>query len=207
MADVIGLFPTPLMRVPGAVDGATVTALRERAVAAAQQENAHSARLSHTTMVDPAGDAQLGTLIGAVTPSIVEFGRLLFGEALRWTVKELWMNVLEPGGHQAIHAHANSFVSGIVYLSRSHPSAQTVFHKALGGTDFVFSNYNRNAGVSQFNGSKWVLPAVNPGDLVLYPSYLLHEVPVNRGDRRVTIAMNAIPDHLDSWGYRISFDK
>ena len=44
-----------------------------------------------------------------------------------------------------------------------------------------------------------------PGDLVLFPSYLYHEVPRNQGEQRITIAFNAIPDRLDCWGYRINF--
>jgi ectoine hydroxylase-related dioxygenase (phytanoyl-CoA dioxygenase family) len=47
--------------------------------------------------------------------------------------------------------------------------------------------------------------APEPGDVVLFPSYLMHAVPTNPGGRRITMAFNAIPTHLDSWGYRISF--
>ena len=39
--------------------------------------------------------------------------------------------------------------------------------------------------------------------MVLFPSYLLHEVPRNQGAQRITMAFNAIPDRLDSWGYSI----
>ena len=39
--------------------------------------------------------------------------------------------------------------------------------------------------------------------MILFPSYLLHEVPRNQGDQRITLAFNAIPDRLDSWGYTI----
>jgi hypothetical protein len=44
-----------------------------------------------------------------------------------------------------------------------------------------------------------------PGDLVLFPSYLLHAVPPNQGERRITLSFNAIPGALDSWGYGIKF--
>ena len=44
---------------------------------------------------------------------------------------------------------------------------------------------------------------MTPGDLVLFPSYLLHEVPLNHGDLRITLAFNAIPSRLDAWGYAI----
>ena len=44
-----------------------------------------------------------------------------------------------------------------------------------------------------------------PGDMVLFPSYLMHAVPPNAGERRVTLSFNAIPTRLDSWGYIIGF--
>jgi len=40
---------------------------------------------------------------------------------------------------------------------------------------------------------------------VLFPSFLMHAVPPNEGDRRITMAFNAIPTRLDSWGYAIQF--
>jgi hypothetical protein len=33
----------------------------------------------------------------------------------------------------------------------------------------------------------------------------MHAVPTNPGPRRITLALNAIPTRLDSWGYAISF--
>jgi uncharacterized protein (TIGR02466 family) len=129
----------------------------------------------------------------------------LFGQTLDWRIKEMWMNVLERGGSQFMHTHANSFVSAILYLTRPDPSARTVFHKALGSNEFVFKNDGPDVQVGEFNGDKWILPLAEPGDLVLYPSYLLHGVPPNQGAQRITIALNAIPHRLDSHGYRIGF--
>ena len=55
------------------------------------------------------------------------FGVHLFGERLPWGLKEMWVNVLDRGGRQAMHNHANSFISGVVYLTPTHPGSQTVF--------------------------------------------------------------------------------
>jgi hypothetical protein len=33
----------------------------------------------------------------------------------------------------------------------------------------------------------------------------MHAVPPNRGERRITLAFNAIPLRLDSWGYVVRF--
>jgi len=104
-----------------------------------------------------------------------------------------------------VHTHANSFISGVLYLTRSHPSANIVFHKSLGGTDFIFSNHNKNARIGPFNGGKWAMPEITAGDLVLFPSYLLHEVPANQGEQRISIAFNAIPERLENFGYTIRF--
>lgn len=205
MAEVTGLFPTPLMRVPRLLPATLVARLLEQAGGSDKVANSGSGRLSHSRIVDPAEGGLFGEVAGRVMPRMVDFGSLLFGENLRWTIKEMWLNVLETGGHQGVHAHANSFISAVLFLTPSHPSARTVFHKALGGSEYVFSNFNPAATIGPFNGNKWALPAVEPGDLVLYPSYLLHEVPENRGGRRVSLAMNAIPHRLRSQGYELSF--
>ena len=60
-------------------------------------------------------------------------------------------------------------------------------------------------GVPAQPGRKWIGPPPGPGDLLLFPSYLLHEVPPNHGGLRVTLAFNAIPHRLDAWGYAVSF--
>ncbi len=56
-----------------------------------------------------------------------------------------------------------------------------------------------------YHSDKWVSPAPAPGDALLFPSWLMHAVPPNPGARRITLAFNAIPTRLDSWGYAISF--
>ena len=56
-----------------------------------------------------------------IAPKLADFGTLLFGERLGWSIKEMWVNVLDRGGRQAMHNHANSFVSGVVYLTPTHP--------------------------------------------------------------------------------------
>jgi hypothetical protein len=77
--------------------------------------------------------------------------------------------------------------------------------KSPGGQGFVFRNDHAGTVTTPYSADKWISPQPQPGDLVLFPSYVLHAVPTNPGPRRITLAMNAIPTHLDSWGYRIGF--
>ena len=205
MTQVIGLFPTPVMRVEKFLSGELISSFAGQIKQSHMTTNSKSDRLAHTPIASPQSDPMFQQIAKLVTPKLAEFGESLFGEPLPWSIKEIWVNVLEPGGRQAVHTHANSFISGVVYLTRSHPSANIVFHKSLGGSDFIFSNHNKNAKVGPYNGSKWMMPALSAGDLVLFPSYLLHEVPLNQGEQRISISFNAIPERLDNFGYAIRF--
>jgi len=193
------------MRVAGALDRKLVASLVEHFSAQAGQANNSSALLVHTTMLKPSDSPLLVSAAAAMTPLLGEFGALLFGERLGWSLKEMWVNVLDTGGRQAMHNHANSFISGVAYLTPTHPEARTVFMKSPGGTDFSFKNDHAGAVTGPYNADKWISPAPEPGDIVLFPSYLMHAVPPNPGERRITLAFNAIPSRLDSWGYKIAF--
>jgi Putative 2OG-Fe(II) oxygenase len=205
MDEVIPLFPVPFMRVRGALDRGLVEGLVRHFGALARQENNSSPDLSHTAMLRPDDTPLLGEVASRVTPKLVDFGVLLFGERIGWSLKEMWVNVLGTGGRQAMHNHANSFISGVLYLTPTDPSAQTVFMKSPGGSDFSFRNDHAGMTPGPFNADKWVSPAPEPGDLVLFPSYLMHAVPPNNGATRISMAFNAIPTRLDSWGYAIGF--
>ncbi len=156
-------------------------------------------------MLRPGDSPWLGRTAERITPCLIDYGALLFGERFGWSLKEMWVNVLETGGRQAMHNHANSFISGVLYLTPTDASARTVFMKSPGGTDFAFRNEHAGMTPGPYSADKWVSPAPAPGDLVLFPSYLMHAVPPNAGGRRITMAFNAIPTRLDSWGYRIAF--
>ena len=205
MHEVIGLFPTPFMRVPGALEHRLVNGLVEHFSTAALQENNSSSKLVHTAMLRPSDSPLLVEAATAITPLLADFGALLFGERLGWSLKEMWVNVLHTGGRQAMHNHANSFISGVAYLTRTHPDARTVFMKSPGGTDFSFRNDYAGITTGSYNADKWISMPPEPGDIVLFPSYLMHAVPPNPGERRITLAFNAIPSRLDSWGYKVSF--
>jgi uncharacterized protein (TIGR02466 family) len=205
MHEVIGLFPTPFMRVPGALGGELVAGLVKHFSNTAAQANNASPNLSHTSMLKPGDSPLLVRAAELITPQLAEFGALMFGEHLGWALKEMWVNVLDTGGRQAMHNHANSFISGVVYLTPTHPDSRTVFMKSPGGTDFSFRNDHARSNMGPYNSDKWVSPQPEPGDLVLFPSYLMHAVPPNAGERRITMSFNAIPARLDSWGYAIGF--
>jgi uncharacterized protein (TIGR02466 family) len=206
MDEVFGLFPTPFMRAPGTLDPGLVADLVGHFCTRATQDNNSSPRLTHTEMLRPQDSPLFTRAAALIAPRLIEFGVHLFGERIPWLVKEMWVNVLEHGGHQAMHNHANSFISAVAYLTPTHPGSQTVFMKSPGGVDFMFRNDHAGLAPGEFSADKWISPAPQPGDMLFFPSYLMHAVPPNQGQRRITLSLNAIPSRLDSWGYVIRFN-
>lgn len=204
--EVEGLFPVPFMRVRRALVPERVETLLG-SLPSVDEIDIQPNELSSRTRVQPGDIGPGADLIRSVLPRIREFGQLLFGEVLEWTIREFWVNRMSKGGNQALHSHANSFVSGILYLTPSHPSARTVFYRSLGGSDFTFNNTHSGADVGRFNAHRWAVPIPEPGDMVLFPSYLLHEVPKNEGGDRVTLAFNAIPQRLSCHDQTVHFSN
>lgn len=205
MAEVFDLFPTPVMRVSALIEPAQALALGQRLAQTAALENPKSELLSHSRILAPRQDPAMEVLVSKMGPHLQAFGELVFGQSLRWLVKEMWVNVLQTGGQQAAHNHANCFASGVLYLSECDASARTSFTRTGGGFEFVFRNTHAGTTANRFNSEKWLAPLPAPGDLIIFPSYLMHEVPVNRGQQRVSLAFNALPHQLDAWGYTVSF--
>jgi hypothetical protein len=205
MDEVFGLFPIPFLRAPGTLTARLVDGLVQHFSTLALDRNKASDNLSHTAMLRPGDSPLLVEAAALITPKIVDMGALMFGDRLDWAIKEMWVNVLDTGGLQTMHNHANSFISGVVYLTPTHPGSQTVFMKSSGGTEFLFKHEHASITPTPFNADRWVSPAPAPGDLVLFPSYVLHAVPPNQGERRITLSFNAIPGGLDSWGYTVKF--
>ncbi len=200
------LFPTPLMRVKAFLSENQIEETVSQSMNSGTVTNAKSQLLSHTQATDPKADRIYQTIADQARDYLRDFGFLLFGENLEWAIKDIWTNVLSGGGHQSLHSHANSFISGVIYLTDIHPSAYTVFHNSMGGRHFVFSNTHESSAVTPYNGDQWVANECQRGDMILFPSYMLHAVPKNEGSQRVSIAFNALPDRLKSWDYAITFN-
>jgi uncharacterized protein (TIGR02466 family) len=206
MDEMFELFPTPVMRCTSLLSASLLKTLANEYLTAATLENSTSGDLFHTRMLKPNESESIVQLIDLVIPKVTELGVHILGEELTWSVKDLWVNVMRHGARQAIHNHANSLISGIVYLTDSHPSASTKFTRALGGNMFVLNHRHAGSQVGPFNADQWISPVPDQGDILLFPSGLLHEVPQNLGQVRASLAFNAIPRQIRAWDYSLSLE-
>lgn len=92
-----------------------------------------------------------------------------------------WVNVNSKDGYNISHTHSGSVVSGVIYLQAA----------GTGMIEFQPLNYiyKINHPCWFYNGSMQYYP--EEGDIILFPSYLLHRVEPNPVDKeRVNIAFN-----------------
>lgn len=202
-AQTFGLFPTPVTLFGGMLDADYVEHLKAAIDAEEKWPNAGCAELVHTRVYAADRPACYDRLVECVLPRLAYFGSLIFGQELRWSITGIWGNVATRGAHQPRHNHANSIVSGVVYLTDVEAGACTAFHRNAGGDSFSLRNQNENVRYNAYNGASWAPGAISRGDMMLFPSYLLHEVPRVETDRRLTVAFNAVPNELNYSGYVI----
>ena len=102
-----------------------------------------------------------------------------------------WINVNPKGGSNLIHSHPNSHWSGVLYIQQ--PSDVT---GNSGMIEFINPNQEGRdlAGLLPKNGFDSIM-MIRPkaGQMVIFPSYLLHSVYPNDSDQdRITIAFNSL---------------
>ena len=102
-----------------------------------------------------------------------------------------WINVNPKGGSNLIHSHPNSHWSGVLYIQQ--PSDVT---GNSGMIEFINPNQEGRdlAGLLPKNGFDPIM-RIRPkaGQMVIFPSYLLHSVYPNDSDQdRITIAFNSL---------------
>lgn len=115
----------------------------------------------------------------------------------RWARRDLaitgcWANVNPPGLSHNAHNHPNNLLSGVYYL-RTGTGADVITF--LDPRPQVLQVLPRFTQQTALNASELNVPALE-GRLVLFPGWLVHAVPSNRGNaERVSIAFNlAFPD-------------
>ena len=144
------------------------------------------ASLNDLTWRDPAF-AALGK---AIDPHVAHFARALdfdlAGEMLQ--LDSLWINILEPGGHHAAHIHPHSAVSGTYYVAVPDGASAIRFEDPR--LALMMAAPPRKSR-SRAENRTFVSIAPRQGTLLLWESWLRHEVPVNTAsDARISISFN-----------------
>ena len=110
-------------------------------------------------------------------------------------ITQSWVNKNESGTGQPTHSHQNSIISGIFCLKQDSTMPATQFYNRYIPSNILDpENYNSmNCGIIN-------IPMVD-GDLVLFPSDLMHSVHVNQStEARYSLSFNTFSDELGHAG-------
>ena len=122
-------------------------------------------------------------------------------QELDFYITQSWLSYTKPGESQKEHSHSNSIISGVFYIST----------KENDGIVFTDPNY-KIKDLTQFeqkemniwNYTQWYFP-VNNNDLILFPSWLEHSVPLNESNTdRISLAFNIFAKGIFGSGYSLN---
>jgi uncharacterized protein (TIGR02466 family) len=100
----------------------------------------------------------------------------------------LWTNVLDIGGVHTSHIHPHSVISGTVYIAMPPGTSAIRFEDPRHA--MMMAAPPRKAKARPENRS-FIYVQPEPGTVLLWESYLRHEVPANRGtDQRISVSFN-----------------
>ena len=100
----------------------------------------------------------------------------------------MWVNILEPGGNHTAHIHPNSVISGTYYVDIYGDSSAIRFEDPR--LPMMMAAPPRKANASLENRTFVEIKPKN-GMLLLWESWLRHEVPINLSDHeRISISFN-----------------
>ncbi|MEL6582232.1 MAG: TIGR02466 family protein [Pseudomonadota bacterium] len=122
-----------------------------------------------------------------------------FAEALEFDLgdkplklENLWINILVPGGVHTGHLHPHSVISGTTYVAMPEGASAIKFEDPRLARMMAAPPRRKTAAPS---AQPFVYVAPEVGDVLLWESWLRHEVPLNWADEnRISVSFNY------SWG-------
>ncbi|MEM7777397.1 MAG: TIGR02466 family protein [Pseudomonadota bacterium] len=100
----------------------------------------------------------------------------------------LWVNVLAPGGHHSAHIHPHAAISGTYYVTVPDRAGAIRFEDPR--LSQMMAAPPRTVNADRVNRN-FVSVSPKAGQVLLWESWLRHEVPVNNADsERISISFN-----------------
>ena len=104
-------------------------------------------------------------------------------------LEDIWINILPPGGTHSSHIHPHSVISGTTYVAMPEGASALKLEDPRSQMMMAAPARKKDARET-LKPFIYVQPAV--GDIVLWESWLRHEVPMNMAeeDERISVSFN-----------------
>jgi uncharacterized protein (TIGR02466 family) len=202
MSKISALFPTHLYRADKAAGQALNAGLEVAAVSLSRDDGAGLKWCAKHGYPGYTSYASLNDLSWRI-PAFRKLERILdrhaasFARALHWDLKggkpkcdSLWVNVMPEGGHHTSHIHPNAVISGTYYV-KVPPGAGPIVFEDPRLALMMAAPPRKASAPAEFKAHISQTP--HPGTLLLWESWLRHEVPLNRAEgERISVSFNYI---------------
>ncbi len=123
-----------------------------------------------------------------VTAFVEDLAFDLDGRKLK--LEDIWINILPPGGIHTSHIHPHSVISGTTYVAVPDGASAIKFEDPRSAMMMAAPPRLKDA---PRNLRTFVYEAPKPGDVLLWESWLRHEVPLNMAEEeRISVSFNYI---------------
>jgi len=140
--------------------------------------------------LDPAAP-ELAELFVEVQKRLDEVHRAFeFTPSTRQVITEAWININQKGHFNYSHDHPGSLFSGVYYVKGGADKGELELKTPITPHTYTISG-EMVGSYNAFTGHAMVIPPIT-GDLVIFPSWLLHRVNMSQSDEeRISIAFNS----------------
>jgi len=170
---------------------AKMLAKEDKAGRAWCKENGYQGYTSYSSLDDLVTRATcFDTLAKRIKPHADKFADQLQMDlgGKRLKLDNIWVNVLEPGGSHSGHIHPHCVLSGTYYVRVPDNASSIKFEDPRLGMMMAAPSPRGDADLDR---QRFVYVAPKAGDLLLWESWLRHEVPVNRAtSARISVSFN-----------------
>jgi uncharacterized protein (TIGR02466 family) len=176
--------------------------LRTACLAIAQEDDAgqmwarnagYKGYTSYASLNDlPVRNPTFGELCDRLSSHLLDYARAVDFDLRghKPVIDSIWINVMEPGGSHPGHIHPNSVISGTIYVDVPDGASAIRFEDPR--LALMMAAPPRKIRAERHN-KNFVYIQPKPGTVLLWESWLRHEVPVNMANEdRISISFNAV---------------
>ena len=105
-------------------------------------------------------------------------------------VNQPWKNTYEKGGFQELHDHGDAFLSGCIFLDNPDPDFGSFYFYNRHSIELLRPQRQLINNLFDTSYLSFV-PSVVKGDILIFPSYIMHGVTMHKSEKiRTTISFN-----------------
>jgi uncharacterized protein (TIGR02466 family) len=170
-------------------DAARAVAADDKAGQAWAKANAYGGYTSYASLNDLIRrDSLFDALRRLMDRHVATFARELHLDCGKLKLDSLWINILKPGAAHSGHIHPGSIISGTVYLEI--PKGASALKLEDPRLPMMMAAPKRSADAPESERT-FVYVTPQPGDILLWESFIRHEVPANQARaERISLSFN-----------------